>query len=114
MQQGSLPQFLSAESAAPQQLQQKCGVMRHKCGAMPRSAEWCGKAWNMAFCRNVQSFAALCGLFAYSADLPHMARCLNPWIVKLDCGESLPGCIKYDQRMQIAFSVEKIACRHSQ
>jgi hypothetical protein len=59
----------------PQQLRHKCGVARHKCGVMRHSVEWCGVAWNAAFPRNVQSFAALCGLFAYSADLRHMPWC---------------------------------------
>jgi hypothetical protein len=34
------------------------------------SAEWCDVVQNAAFCRNVQALAALCGLFAYSVDLP--------------------------------------------
>jgi hypothetical protein len=33
------------------------------------SAEWCGVVWNAAFRKNVQTFAAFCGLFAYAADL---------------------------------------------
>jgi hypothetical protein len=70
MQQGSLPLFLSAESATTAAAQ-----MRRHAAQVRRGVEWCGVAQNAAFRRNVQAFAALCGLFAYSADLPHMPRC---------------------------------------
>jgi hypothetical protein len=53
MQQGSLPQFHSAESATTAAAQ-----MRRR-AAQVRGAEWCGVARNAAYRRNVQAFAAL-------------------------------------------------------
>jgi hypothetical protein len=58
MQQGGLPQFLSAESATAAVAQ-----MRHHvawCGMVPHGA--------FAFRRNVQAFAEFCGLFAYAVE----------------------------------------------
>jgi hypothetical protein len=44
--------------------------------------DWCGVARNATFRRYVQAFAALCGLFAYSADL-RTCRCVKVGIHKL-------------------------------
>jgi hypothetical protein len=70
MQQGSLPRFLSAESATTATAQ-----MRHRAAQVRRHAAWCGVARNAAFRKNVQAFVALSDLFSYPADLPHMPRC---------------------------------------
>jgi hypothetical protein len=70
MQQGSLPQLLSAESATTAAAQ-----MRHRVAQVRRHAAWYGMVRRGVECGIPQKCPGLCGLFAYSADLPHIPRC---------------------------------------